>query len=219
MQELIFWLIFSIVAATLIITQTVVITERPAVPQLTNVELPDLSKKGPDAQLIYENEILSEKLSKFLEGKVVIYSLGEFSGPTFNEKGIRDGAQQIAYQGLITELETVKNSLIAQVISLFDEERAKTMGTKIAELFDQLYQRIAFDDALAVTYKIWKKSKGEVTTYYYLVIFDDEYARILIESVATDIIQELQTYGVPFKDLWQKALDEYAIQRGTSHNQ
>ena len=58
-----------------------------------------------------------------------------------------------------------------------------------------------------------------MTTYYYLVIFDDEYARILIESVATNIIQELQTYGVPFKDLWQKALDEYAIQRGTSHNQ
>jgi len=219
MQELIFWLIFSIVAATLIITQTVVITSKPTVPQLTNVELPDLSKKDPDAQLIYENEILSEKLSKFLKGRVVIYSLGEFSGPTFNEKSIREGAQQIAYQGLIAELETVKNSLIAQVISLFNEERAKTMSTRIAELFDQLYLRITFDDVLAVTYKIWKKSKGEVTTYYYLVIFDDEYARILIESLATDLIQELQTYGVPFKDLWQKALDEYTAQRGTSHNQ
>ncbi|AFG35099.1 hypothetical protein Ferpe_0990 [Fervidobacterium pennivorans DSM 9078] len=219
MQELIFWLIFSIVAATLIITQTVAVTSKPTVPQLTSIELPDLSKKDPDAQLIYENEILSEKLSKFLEGKVVIYSLGESSGPTFNEKSIREGAQQIAYQGLIAELETVKNSLTAQVISLFNEERAKTMSTRIAELFDQLYLRITFDDVLAVTYKIWKKSKGEVTTYYYLVIFDDEYARILIESLATDLIQELQTYGVPFKDLWQKALDEYTAQRGTSHNQ
>jgi len=99
MQELIFWLIFSIVAATLIITQTVAVTSKPTVPQLTSIELPDLSKKDPDAQLIYENEILSEKLSKFLEGKVVIYSLGESSGPTFNEKKHQRGSSTNSLSG------------------------------------------------------------------------------------------------------------------------
>jgi len=212
MQELIFWLIFSVVAATLIITQTVALTERPTVPQLTKVELPDLRKKDPDAQLIYENEILSEKLSKFPEGKVIIYSLGEFSGPTFNEKSVREGAQQIAFQGLIAHLETVKNKLIEQLLSIFNAEKGKIISVKIAELFDQLYQRIPFDEVLAVTYRIWKKSNGEVATYYYLVIFDDEYARILIESVATDLIQELQSYGISFSDLWRKAINKYAEQ-------
>jgi transcriptional accessory protein Tex/SPT6 len=212
MQELIFWLIFSVVAATLIITQTVALTERPTVPQLTKVELPDLRKKDANAHLIYENEILSEKLSKFPEGKVIIYSLGEFSGPTFNEKSAREGAQQIAFQGLITHLETVKNNLIEQLVSIFNAEKEKIISVKIAELFDQLYQRIPFDDVLAVTYRIWKKNNGEVVTYYYLVIFDDEYARILVESLATDIIQELQSYGISFSDLWRKAINKYAEQ-------
>jgi transcriptional accessory protein Tex/SPT6 len=212
MQELIFWLIFSVVAATLIITQTVALTERPTIPQLTKVELPDLRKKDANAQLVYENEILSEKLSKFPEGKVIIYSLGEFSGPTFNEKSVKEGAQQIAFQGLITHLETVKKNLIEQLVSIFNAEKEKIISVKIAEMFDQLYQRIPFDDILAVTYRIWKKSNGEIATYYYLVIFDDEYARILIESVATDLIQELQTYGISFSDLWRKAINKYAEQ-------
>lgn len=213
MQELIFWLIFSVVAATLIFTQVAITVPKPVVSQPSKVELPDVAKKDNDVQLIYENEVISEKLSKLSQERITIYALGEFSGPAFNEKSVKEGALQVAFQVLISELELLKNSLLQQLNSVLKGEKNEALLVRTVELFEQLYQRLPLDGSLAVTYKIWRKGKGEVTTYYYLVLFDDEYARSLIESIGTDLVQQLQDYDISFKELWEAALAGYAKQK------
>ena len=55
------------------------------------------------------------------------------------------------------------------------------------------------------TYKIWQKNSGELTTYYILILFDDEYAMILIQNFFFDTLMTMKTDGLDFESLWKSA--------------
>jgi hypothetical protein len=200
MQELVFWIIFSIVASVLLVSQFFVTL--PTVPQVQPEKeelLPDVSKTEREAELVYENYVFSEKLSKIPEGKKIIYALGEFSGPSFDERIVKDGARQTAYQRLMTELDGIKDSISSKVL----QKAGLDFSNYLDELFKNIYQRLLFDESLAVVYKIWKKTSGEVITYYYLVVFDDNYGLTIIEAIGSELIKELYEKGISFEDIWK----------------
>ncbi|MFN3327967.1 MAG: hypothetical protein ACK40U_03805, partial [Fervidobacterium pennivorans] len=69
--------------------------------------------------------------------------------------------------------------------------------------------------SLVIIYKIWKKLSGPVLTYYYLTLFDDEYALTLIELYASEKMQEFETRGLNFKELWNTVFNTTNLKSGS----
>jgi len=203
MQELVFWIIFTLVASVLSITQflSTSSTLSPVVVEPAIQELfPDVSKTQQDAILIYENNVFSEKLNNIPAGKKLVFALGEFTGPAFDEKTVKEGALQTAYQKLINELDEVKDNLIVRLRKEFDLD----FSNQLDELFRNLYRLMTSDESLTFIYKIWTKSSGEVITYYYLIVFDDEYCLTVLEVLGWELMQQLQGKGIEFREIWKE---------------
>ncbi|WP_448376711.1 hypothetical protein [Fervidobacterium sp.] len=203
MQELVFWIIFTLVASVLFVTQFLSTSSAPSpvvVEPAIQELLPDVSKTQQDAILIYENNVFSEKLNNIPAGKKIVFALGQFSGPAFDEKTVKEGALQTAYQKLIYELDEIKDNLIERLRKEFDLD----FSDQLDELFRNLYRLMPSDESLVFIYKIWKKSSGEVITYYYLVVFDDEYCLTVLEVLGWELMQQLQDKGIEFREIWKE---------------
>lgn len=203
-QEIVFWSIFLVIASLLVLGQVLITNPRKNIPQPPQVVeyFPDISKTDKEASLIYENAAYAEKL-KELSNKRPIYGLGEYSGPSFNENMVKDGALQTAYQNIIRELEN-KKELIKKAIIASGKE---SFVGNVDKIFPIIYQLISNDVSLAVIYRIWRKEKGQVVTYYILTIFDDNYAYALLKSIASDILLEFANSNIDFETFWRKAFN------------
>jgi len=203
-QEIVFWSIFLVIASLLILGQVLITTPTKNTPQPPQVVeyFPDISKDDKDVSLIYENTTYAEKL-KELSNKRPIYGLGEYSGPSFNENMVKDGALQTSYQNIIKELEN-KKELIKKIIVANGQE---ALSDSVDKIFPILHQLLSNDTSLAVIYRIWRKEKGQVVTYYILTIFDDYYALALLKSIASDILIEFSNNNIDFEAIWKQVFN------------
>lgn len=198
LREIIFWVIFLSVALLLIYSQLVI--SKPAIvapPSPVSEYLPDIVKTQKDAILFYEN-ITYEKL-KASPGKRFLYGLGEYSGPIFKENLVKEGAFQTALQDIINSLENKKEEL-KQIAS---QKGFTDLNSSIDKMFLTLYQYLSNDASLVVTYKIWKKLSNQILTYYYLVLFDDEYALAIVELYSTEEVAKFKDKGLDLQELWR----------------
>ncbi|MFN3691385.1 MAG: hypothetical protein ACK4R7_00710 [Fervidobacterium sp.] len=199
LKEIVFWGIFVSIALLLLYGQMLVST--PAVevtkPSQISEYLPDISKTEKDAVLFYENNTF-EKLKEIPKRKFV-YGLGEYSGPAFSENSVKDGAFQTSLQSIIDTLEIKKEDLKKAVV----EKGFSELAAYVNDIFQVIYQYLSNDSSLVIIYKIWKKSSGPVLTYYYLTLFDDEYALTIIELYASEQMEKFEEKGLNFKELWK----------------
>lgn len=203
-QEIVFWSIFLIIASLLIVGQVLFTNPARNVPPPQVVEyFPDVSKSDKEAALIYENATYAEKL-KEISNRQPVYGLGEYSGPSFNENMVKDGALQTAYQNIIKELENKKD----QIKKSLTPTGKELLLSNVDKIFSIIYQFISNDVSLTVVYRIWKKEKGQVVTYYILTIFDDNYAYALLKSVASDTLLDFYNNNVDIEAVWRKAFEE-----------
>jgi len=205
MQEAIFWVIFSAVAAVLLFTQVLSTNiSKPNVqpPEEIKQVLPDVSKSDKNANLVYENYVLTKRLDQLAEEKKIIYGLGDYTGPQFNISVVKEGAKQNALQEIMDLLEQVKINIKAKIT----KEQSDKYSQTIDDIFSAIYEQLsASEGTLVNTYKIWQKNSGELTTYYILILFDDEYAMILIQNFFFDTLMTMKTDGLDFESLWKSA--------------
>ncbi|MGB9796412.1 hypothetical protein MNL76_08835 [Fervidobacterium riparium] len=205
MQELIFWLIFGVVATTLLFTQVLVtIPKEPvALPSVQEV-IPDVGKSDPSVSLVYENNVLTNRLNDWVKDKKskVIYGLGQASGPNFNERTVKESALQTAYQKVIESIDELQKEILQKIVSQ-NPAKKEFYAENLKLVFDKLYQHITSDESLAPVFKIWTKSSGEVITYYYIVILDDEYSLSIMKVFAYDFFEMLKNDGIDFDMLWR----------------
>ncbi|HQE48819.1 MAG TPA: hypothetical protein PKV93_05635 [Fervidobacterium sp.] len=213
MQELVFWIVFSTIAAALLLTQVLSTNiSKPNVepPQEIKEALPDVSKIDKSAILVYENYVLTKKLEQISKGKRIVYGLGENSGPEFNISVVKEGAKQNALQKIMDILEEIKSGIKTKI----QKEKGEKYSQAVDEIFNGMYQQLSSSEgALVNIYKIWQKNKGEVTTYYMLIIFDDEYALTFIESLFFDILSSMKLDGLDFETLWRDSFLQKVSQK------
>lgn len=210
-QEFVFWGIFLLIASVLIIGQLLTTNTQkitPVPPQLMEY-FPDVSKTDKEALLIYENTVYTEKL-KEMSDKKPIYGLGEYTGPSFNEVTIKDGAFQIAFQAIIKELnkkkDEIKKSLLTDSVS--SSQDYDDYINYVDRIFLVIYQNLSTDNSLTITYRIWKKEKGPIVTYYILSVFQDDYALALVKSTLPEIFVEFSKKSVNFEQIWQNVFNK-----------
>lgn len=204
-QEIVFWSIFLIIASLLVVGQVLITNPTkniPTPPQVVEY-FPDVSKTDREAVLIYENTTYAEKLVE-LSDKKPIYGLGEYSGPSFIENMVKEGALQTAYQHIIKELDIKKEEIKKSLAKDFED---KKLEEYVDKLFSLIYQFLSNDSSLAVVYRIWRKERGQIVTYYMLTIFDDKYAIALLKSVGSDILNEFTDRDINFELIWQKTFN------------
>ncbi|MGQ9856317.1 MAG: hypothetical protein ACUVQF_06230 [Fervidobacterium sp.] len=207
MQELIFWLIFGVVATTLLFTQVLVtIPKEPVVSPSVQEIIPDVGKSDPSVFLVYENTVLTNRLNEWINEKKsrIIYGLGQASGPSFDERKVKEAALQTAYQKVIEALDELQKEILGKIAAQIPEKEG-FYTENLQQLFGRMYQYITSDESLAPVLKIWAKSSGEVITYYYIVILDDEYSLSIMKVFAYEFFEMLKSDGIDFDGLWRDA--------------
>jgi len=208
MRETIFWVIFSTVAVALLFTQVLSTSiSKPSIqpPEEIKQMLPDVSKLDKNASLVYENYVLTKRLEQLSNEKKIIYGLGDYTGPQFSISVVKEGAKQNALQEIMDLLEQTKLNIKAKIT----KEQSDKYSQTIDDIFAAIYQQLSSSEGTLVnTYKIWQKNNGELMTYYMLILFDDEYAMILVQNLFFDTLTTMKADGLDFESLWTSAFTE-----------
>jgi len=208
MRETIFWVIFSTVAVALLFTQVLSTSiSKPSIqpPEEIKHMLPDVSKLDKNASLVYENYVLTKRLEQLSNEKKIIYGLGDYTGPQFSISVVKEGAKQNALQEIMDLLEQIKLNIKAKIT----KEQSDKYSQTIDDIFAAIYQQLSSSEGTLVnTYKIWQKNNGELMTYYMLILFDDEYAMILVQNLFFDTLAAMKADGLDFESLWTSAFTE-----------
>ncbi|MEN3041824.1 MAG: hypothetical protein ABDH59_00725, partial [Fervidobacterium sp.] len=78
----------------------------------------------------------------------------------------------------------------------------------VDKIFLVIYQNLSTDSSLTITYRIWKKEKGPIITYYILSVFQDDYALALVKSTLPEIFVEFSKKSVNFERIWQNVFNK-----------
>jgi len=155
--------------------------------------------------LVYENYVLTKRLEQLSNEKKIIYGLGDYTGPQFSISVVKEGAKQNALQEIMDLLEQTKLNIKAKIT----KEQSDKYSQTIDDIFAAIYQQLSSSEGTLVnTYKIWQKNNGELMTYYMLILFDDEYAMILVQNLFFDTLAAMKADGLDFESLWTSAFTE-----------